>query len=66
MATLSIKRIVQGLDGHPLLEIVDGITDDLLQQYKGICDKDLEIVALVRDAINAGIKLAKTEVGDLF
>jgi hypothetical protein len=54
-----VKKIVKGLEPQLMSEAIDGITDDLLKRYNPLCDEDLRIVDLIKDAINAGMQLTK-------
>jgi hypothetical protein len=54
---------ISGLELDPMNGLIDNLTNLLLKEYPHV--DDLEVVALVRHAINAGIDLANSRVGEL-
>lgn len=55
-----------GCHGSPLEALLENCTEQLVQEYKFLSDNDLRIVELVRDALQRGVELANSRVGDLF
>jgi hypothetical protein len=56
---------VPGLSGSPFDAIIDNSIQQLAEEYPDLIGDDLESVALIRSAIEHGIEIANTRLGDL-
>jgi hypothetical protein len=65
----SIFALRQAFNGtqelSPSIEIVDRLCESLIKEHAQAVDSDLKVVALVREAIWTGVRLANARVGDL-
>jgi hypothetical protein len=65
-STFTLRQAFNGTQElSPSLEIVDRLCDSLILQHAQAVDPDLKVVALVREAIWTGVRLANARVGDL-
>ena len=55
---------IPSLSTSPLDSMLDNLTEARVKEYDHV-DDELEVVALVRKALNTGFSLANSRVGDL-
>ena len=55
---------IPSLSTSPLDSMLDNLTEARVKEYAHV-DAELEVVALVRKALNTGFSLANSRVGDL-
>ncbi len=56
---------VPGLSSSPFAALIDNSIEQLAEEYPDLIGDDLESVALIRSAIERGIEIANTRLGDL-
>lgn len=56
---------VSGMSCSPFAALIDNNIQQLAEEYPDLIGDDLESVALIRSAIERGIKIANTRLGDL-